>query len=161
MMGLGAYPCSAKLFLGLVGMHGNPAANTAALNCDLLIAAGARFSNRVAASKASFAPKAKIIHIDIDAAEFDKNIVSDAHILGDLRKTLERLRAMLPPGENSEWLGEIAEFKRQIPRPKPYAPYTILHTLSELTKGEANIVTTSVRIRCGRRSIMTLSARVR
>ena len=141
MMGLGAYPCSAKLFLGLVGMHGNPAANTAALNCDLLIAAGARFSNRVAASKASFAPKAKIIHIDIDAAEFDKNIVSDAHILGDLGKTLERLRAMLPPGENSEWLGEIAEFKRQIPRPKPYAPYTVLHTLSELTKGEANIVT--------------------
>ena len=141
MMGLGAYPCSAKLFLGLVGMHGNPAANTAALNCDLLIAAGARFSNRVAASKASFAPKAQIIHIDIDAAEFDKNIVSDAHILGDLGKTLERLRAMLPPGENSEWLGEIAEFKRQIPRPKPYAPYTVLHTLSELTKGEANIVT--------------------
>ena len=141
MMGLGAYPCSAKLFLGLVGMHGNPAANTAALNCDLLIAAGARFSNRVAASKASFAPKAKIIHIDIDAAEFDKNIVSDAHILGDLGKTLERLRAMLPPGENYEWLGEIAEFKRQIPRPKPYAPYTVLHTLSELTKGEANIVT--------------------
>ncbi len=141
MMGLGAYPCSAKLFLGLVGMHGNPAANTAALNCDLLIAAGARFSNRVAASKASFAPKAKIIHIDIDAAEFDKNIVSDAHILGDLGKTLEKLRAMLPPGENSEWLGEIAEFKRQIPRPKPYAPYTVLHTLSELTKGEANIVT--------------------
>lgn len=141
MMGLGAYPCSAKLFLGLVGMHGNPAANIAALNCDLLIAAGARFSNRVAASKASFAPKAKIIHIDIDAAEFDKNIVSDAHILGDLGKTLEKLRAMLPPGENSEWLGEIAEFKRQIPRPKPYAPYTVLHTLSELTKGEANIVT--------------------
>lgn len=141
MMGLGAYPCSAKLFLGLVGMHGNPAANTAALNCDLLIAAGARFSNRVAASKASFAPKAKIIHIDIDVAEFDKNIVSDAHILGDLGKTLEKLRAMLPPGENSEWLGEIAEFKRQIPRPKPYAPYTVLHTLSELTKGEANIVT--------------------
>lgn len=72
MMGLGAYPCSAELFLGLVGMHGNPAANMAALNCDLLIAAGARFSNRVAASKESFAPKAKIIHIDIDAAEFDK-----------------------------------------------------------------------------------------
>lgn len=141
MMGLGAYPCSAELFLGLVGMHGNPAANMAALNCDLLIAAGARFSNRVAASKASFAPKAKIIHIDIDAAEFDKNIVSDAHILGDLGKTLERLTAMLPSGENSEWLGEIAEFKKQIPRPKPYAPYTVLHTLSELTKGEANIVT--------------------
>ena len=141
MMGLGAYPCSAELFLGLVGMHGNPAANMAALNCDLLIAAGARFSNRVAASKESFAPKAKIIHIDIDAAEFDKNIISDAHILGDLGKTLEKLSAMLPPGENSEWLGEIAEFKRRIPRPKPYAPYTVLHTLSELTKGEANIVT--------------------
>lgn len=141
MMGLGAYPCSAELFLGLVGMHGNPVANMAALNCDLLIAAGARFSNRVAASKESFAPKAKIIHIDIDAAEFDKNIISDAHILGDLGKTLEKLSIMLPPGENSEWLGEIAEFKRQIPRPKPYAPYTVLHTLSELTKGEANIVT--------------------
>ena len=141
MMGLGAYPCSAKLFLGLVGVHGNPAANMAALNCDLLIAAGARFSNRVAASKESFAPKAKIIHIDIDAAEFDKNIISDAHILGDLGKTLEKLSTMLPPGENPEWLGEIAEFKRRIPRPKPYAPYTVLHTLSELTKGEANIVT--------------------
>ena len=141
MMGLGAYPCSAELFLGLVGMHGNPVANMAALNCDLLIAAGARFSNRVAASKESFAPKAKIIHIDIDAAEFDKNIISDAHILGDLGKTLEKLSIMLPPGKNSEWLGEIAEFKRRIPRPKPYAPYTVLHTLSELTKGEANIVT--------------------
>ena len=141
MMGLGAYPCSAELFLGLVGMHGNPVANMAALNCDLLIAAGARFSNRVAASKESFAPKAKIIHIDIDAAEFDKNIISDAHILGDLGKTLEKLSTMLPPGENPEWLGEIAEFKRRIPRPKPYAPYTVLHTLSELTKGEANIVT--------------------
>lgn len=111
MMGLGAYPCSAELFLGLVGMHGNPAANMAALNCDLLIAAGARFSNRVAASKESFAPKAKIIHIDIDAAEFDKNIISDAHILGDLGKTLEKLSIMLPSGENSEWLDEIAEFK--------------------------------------------------
>ena len=141
MMGLGAYPCSAELFLGLGGMHGNPVANMAALNCDLLIAAGARFSNRVAASKESFAPKAKRIHIDIDAAEFDKNIISDAHILGDLGKTLEKLSTMLPPGENPEWLGEIAEFKRRIPRPKPYAPYTVLHTLSELTKGEANIVT--------------------
>lgn len=61
--------------------------------------------------KESFAPKAKIIHIDIDAAEFDKNIISDAHILGDLGKTLEKLSTMLPPGENPEWLGEIAEFK--------------------------------------------------
>ena len=141
MMGLGAYPCSDGLFLGLVGMHGNPAANMAALNCDLLIAAGARFSNRVAASKESFAPKAKIIHIDIDAAEFDKNIASDVHIRGDLGAVLGELSMRLPENDNSGWLDEIADFKRRIPRPKPYAPYTVIHTLSELTRGEANIVT--------------------
>ncbi len=141
MMGLGAYPCSDGMFLGLVGMHGNPAANMAALNCDLLIAAGARFSNRVAASKESFAPKAKIIHIDIDAAEFDKNITSDVHIRGDLGAVLGELSMRLPENDNSGWLDEIADFKRRTPRPKPYAPYTVIHTLSELTRGEANIVT--------------------
>lgn len=141
MMGLGAFPCSSELFLGLVGMHGNPCANSAALECDLLIALGARFSNRVAASKESFVPKAKIIHIDIDPAEFDKNITADAHVCGDLSAVLPALSDMLSSDGRTDWLGEIAEIKSRIQRPKPYAPYTVINALSELTRGEINVVT--------------------
>ena len=88
LMGLGAFPNGHELHLGLIGMHGHFECNKAAHDCDVLIVAGARFSDRVAGNRAKFAPDAEIIHIDIDSAEMDKNIVSNYHLRGTDRKSV-------------------------------------------------------------------------
>ena len=96
IMGGGACPGNHRLFTGMIGMHGSHASNLASDQCDLLIAVGCRFSDRVATDPATFAPNAKIVHIDIDRAEIDKNVLTHHHIIGDARRVLELLNEKLP-----------------------------------------------------------------
>ncbi len=108
LMGLGAFPNGHPLHLGLIGMHGHPACQKAAHDCDVLITCGARFSDRVTGSRGGFAPNAEIIHIDIDAAEMDKNINSRYHIRGDLKDVIPLLTQKIEQLDHSAWRAEIS-----------------------------------------------------
>lgn len=144
MMGLGGFPADHPLYLGMIGMHGAYAANRAAQECDLLIAAGARFSDRVACNRAQFAPKAKIVHIDIDPAEMDKNLFSEYHLRGDLKEVFRRLNEELPPMEHAAWRAQTAFFCQPQPSAPPDGfptPKQVIETLDRLTPDETQIVT--------------------
>lgn len=112
LMGLGAFPNGHPLHLGLIGMHGRYECNKAAHDCDVLITCGARFSDRVAGNRARFAPNAEILHIDIDAAEMDKNIISNYHLKGDLSEVIPMLTQSIEQCDHSEWKAEIDASKR-------------------------------------------------
>lgn len=112
LMGLGAFPNGHPLHLGLIGMHGHFECNKAAHDCDVLITCGARFSDRVAGNRAKFAPNAEILHIDIDAAEMDKNIFSNYHLRGDLKDVLPLVTREIEQLDHSEWKAEVESFKR-------------------------------------------------
>lgn len=144
MMGLGGFPADHPLYLGMIGMHGAYAANRAAQECDLLIAAGARFSDRVAGNRAQFAPKAKIIHMDIDPAEMDKNLFAEYHLRGDLKEIFRRLLTALPPMEHAAWRAQTASFRQpQSSEPEDGlpTPKQVIETLDRLTPDETQIVT--------------------
>ena len=112
LMGLGAFPYGHELHIGLIGMHGRYEADKAVHDCDLLIACGARFSDRVASNRTKFAPNAEILHIDIDAAEIDKNINSTFHICGNLADVIPALTAATEQQDHSVWKNEINSFRR-------------------------------------------------
>ncbi|MDR0456147.1 MAG: biosynthetic-type acetolactate synthase large subunit [Treponema sp.] len=116
LMGMGAFPHDHRLCTGLIGMHGSAASNKAVQKADLLIALGARFSDRVTSQVEKFARGAKILHIDIDPAEINKNIQADAFVVGDLKAVLSRLLKKLPPKMATEWNNEIETWKAQTPR---------------------------------------------
>ncbi len=144
MMGLGGFPADHPLYLGMIGMHGAYAANRAAQECDLLIAAGARFSDRVAGNRAQFAPKAKIIHMDIDPAEMDKNLFAEYHLRGDLKEIFRRLLTALPPMEHAAWREQTAGFRQPqpaVPEDGLPSPKQVIETLDRLTPDETQIVT--------------------
>ncbi|GHU80125.1 acetolactate synthase [Clostridia bacterium] len=111
MMGLGSVPADSPYNLGLVGMHGTAASNMAVGKCDLLIAAGARFSDRVAGNRLKFAEGAAVIHIDIDKSEISKNVPVDLSLIGDVGQCLERLTALVPRSERLEWMHEVLHHK--------------------------------------------------
>ncbi|MDR1506153.1 MAG: biosynthetic-type acetolactate synthase large subunit [Treponema sp.] len=115
LMGIGAVPGDYRLCTGLIGMHGTAASNKAVQKADLLIAAGSRFSDRVTSRADRFARNAKILHMDIDPAEVNKNIQSDFWIIGDLKKTLAALIKKLPASVKTAWNGEIEKLKAGIP----------------------------------------------
>lgn len=144
LMGLSAMPGDHPLNLGMLGMHGMAAANFAVCECDLLIAIGARFDDRVTGKVDTFAPKAKVIHIDIDPAEIGKNVGADIPIVGDVRMVLENILEKLEPDNHQEWLSQIAVWQKEYPltydRDK-LTPQRIIEELSEITKGEAIICT--------------------
>ena len=147
LMGMGAFPQDHPLCTGLIGMHGTTASNKAAQNTDLLIAAGARFSDRVTSSAERFARDAKIIHIDIDPAEINKNISADAYIVGDLKIVLGELLKKVPENIQTEWNGKIDKWKAEIPR--DHHRKTTLHPRFIIQKtaealGEKTIVVTDV-----------------
>ncbi len=112
LMGLGAFPNGHPLHVGLIGMHGHFEANKAAHDCDVLIVAGARFSDRVAGNRKKFAPNAEILHIDIDAAEMDKNIVSNYHLRGDLAQLIPQLTQAVEQLDHTEWKNEINGYRK-------------------------------------------------
>ncbi|MBE6638719.1 MAG: biosynthetic-type acetolactate synthase large subunit [Ruminococcaceae bacterium] len=113
MMGLSAIPTDQPGFLGMQGMHGHYACSTAMHNADCIIALGARFNDRVTGKRAKFAPKAKIVHIDIDGSELSKNLM-DAHGLrGDLKETLKKLIPLIAEVKHPEWNEKVAQYKKQ------------------------------------------------
>jgi acetolactate synthase-1/2/3 large subunit len=116
LMGKTAFPSSHNLNCGLIGMHGTVAANKGASTADLIIAAGTRFSDRVISDPAKFARQAKILHIDIDAAEINKNIHADLSLNGNLKQTLARLLPLIDPKTHGDWNAEVARWQQQRPR---------------------------------------------
>ena len=115
LMGKGAFDGKSKRYTGMLGMHGTKASNLGVAECDLLIAIGTRFSDRVIGNSARFASKAKIIHIDIDEAEINKNILVDLGITGDAKYILKKLNLMLKKQERKEWMEEIENLKDKYP----------------------------------------------
>ena len=146
LMGKGAFDGTDKLYTGMIGMHGTKASNLGVSECDLLITLGARFSDRVTGNAKTFASKAKILQIDVDAAEINKNVRVDFAIVGDLKRVLTVINEKLEQLDHSEWLGKIADYKKKFPlgydTDKLTCPY-IIEEIDKLTKGDA-IITTDV-----------------
>jgi len=115
LMGHGAFPTSHPLFTGMIGMHGTKASNMASSRSDLLIAIGARFSDRVVSDASRFAAKARVLHIDIDPAEINKNVASYRALVGDIKDVLLRLLEKLPQRSVSLWNGDIEAWKTEVP----------------------------------------------
>ena len=144
LMGLGAFPNGHPLHLGLIGMHGHFECNKAAHDCDVLIVAGARFSDRVAGNRAKFAPNAEILHIDIDSAEMDKNFVSNYHLRGNLAEVIPMLTRAVEQLDHSEWKAEIDSFKRpfnQLQIGDYVNPQTLIEAIDEKTADDTIVVT--------------------
>ena len=146
LMGKGAYDGTNPRYTGMLGMHGTKASNFGVSECDLLIAIGARFSDRVTGNVNTFAPKAKIIHIDVVAAEINKNVKVDLGIIGDAKSVLSALNLMLKPQSHPQWLKDIRMLKDQYPLSYNTdvltGPY-VIEQIEALTDSNA-IITTEV-----------------
>lgn len=144
LMSMGVYDCEDEFFTGMIGMHGTKASNILATKCDLLIAIGTRFSDRVIGNRQHI-ENAKIIHIDVDPAEINKNINVDAYIVGDVKVTLEKLLPLLKEKKNSEWLENMKYLKSQKAiiekNESQLTPDFFFKKLNELTKGELIMAT--------------------
>lgn len=144
LMGKGAFNGEDPLYSGMLGMHGTKASNFGVTKCDLLIAVGARFSDRVIGNAKRFAYNAKVLQIDVDPAEINKNIRTDASIIGDVKCVLQELNMRLEPMEHKKWITEVEQLKRRYPltyhKGELTGPY-IMEKLNEITKGNAIIVT--------------------
>ncbi|MCM1157053.1 MAG: biosynthetic-type acetolactate synthase large subunit [Bacteroidales bacterium] len=146
LMGKGVMDGNDSHYTGMVGMHGTKVSNFGVTASDLLVVVGGRFSDRVIGNAKKFANDAKIVQIDVDAAEINKNIVVDASIVGDAKEVLARLNQMIEQKDNREWLEEIEALKKQFPNTYPTDKLTgptVISKIYELTKGDA-IITTDV-----------------
>ena len=150
LMGLGGFPATDPLSLGMLGMHGTYCANMAVTNCDLLIAIGCRFDDRATGDVNKFAPSAKIIHLDIDPTSISKNIKVDIPIVGDVREILKDSLAIaseqkVSKGKHAEWLKEIEGWKKihtlNYKQAETIKPQYVIEKLHELTKGDCIIAT--------------------
>ena len=115
LMGKGAFDGTNDLYTGMLGMHGTKTSNLGVSECDLLIAVGVRFSDRVLGNAKKFAKQAKILQFDVDAAEINKNVVVESSIIGDVKEVLKRLNAKLEPMHHDEWIAKIREMKEKFP----------------------------------------------
>ncbi len=144
LMAKGAFDGTSPRYTGMIGMHGTKTSNLGVSQCDLLIALGARFSDRVIGNPQKFAENAKIIHIDIDAAEINKNIRVDASLTGDLKLVLTQLNKRLQKREHREWMEQIRRMKETYPlkydSTRLSCPY-VMETIDRVTNGEALITT--------------------
>ena len=144
LMGKGAFDGRSSRYTGMIGMHGTKTSNLGVSQCDLLIALGARFSDRVIGNPKKFAEGAKIIHIDIDAAEINKNIRVDVGVTGDLKRVLQALNKKLTKQEHPQWMQEILDMKEKYPLKYDDSalscPY-IMEAIDRVTGGEALIST--------------------
>ena len=142
VMGGGGVSGRDVMTTGMIGMHGSVASNMACDNCDLLIAVGCRFSDRVALKPETFAHQAKIVHIDIDRAEIDKNVLTHHHIIGDARRVLELLNEKLPQHDYPEWKAWVFSHP-EVPLKKDDVlhPHEILETIQAVTGGDAIVAT--------------------
>lgn len=146
LMGKGAFDGTNPLYTGMLGMHGTKTSNFGVTECDLLIAIGVRFSDRVIGNAKKFAKNAKILQIDVDPAEINKNIPTSASIIGDVKEVLKILNTEIEKKDNQEWIEHIQELKQKYPltyaKDSLTGPY-IMEKLYEITKGDA-IITTEV-----------------
>ena len=144
LMGKGVMDGHDDYYTGMIGMHGTKASNLGVSECDLLVALGARFSDRVIGNASMFASRAKILHIDIDAAEINKNIKSAASVVGDLKDILQKINKELPQMEHKEWNLHIKELKEKYPlnyeKGVLSCPY-IMEEIDRITEGKALITT--------------------
>ena len=146
LMGKGGFSGEDPLYTGMLGMHGTKTSNYGVSQCDLLIVLGARFSDRVTGNVKTFAKNAKILQIDVDAAEINKNIVVDACIIGDMKEVLKRLLEEIPEKQHEEWVNKIQDMKAKYPLKYDHSQLTgpyVIEKLYELTGGDA-IITTEV-----------------
>ena len=146
LMGKGVMDGHDPKYTGMIGMHGTKASNFGVSECDLLIALGARFSDRVIGNAAKFASGARVLHIDIDAAEIDKNIKTTASVVGDLKEILTKINEKLPKQQHAEWMVHIEDLKEKYPLfydPTDLSCPYIMQEIDRITKGEA-IITTDV-----------------
>ena len=146
LMGKGAFPGTDDLYTGMLGMHGTKPSNFGVSKCDLLVVIGARFSDRVTGNASKFASKAKIIQIDIDPAEIDKNIMTDASITGDVDEVLKCINAKLEEQDHSEWKQTINEYKEKYPLTYHQGVLTgpaVIEEIYKQTEGDA-VITTEV-----------------
>lgn len=144
LMGKGAFPGTDPRYTGMLGMHGTKASNFGVSECDLLIVAGARFSDRVTGNTASFAKNAKILQIDIDPAEMDKNVIITKGLVGDIRKVLELLNSRLKEQDHKEWLETVEGYKEKYPLKYHQDVLTgpfVIEEIYRQTEGNAVIVT--------------------
>ena len=144
LMGKGAFDGTDELYTGMVGMHGTKTSNYGITEADLLVVVGARFSDRVIGNASKFAKNAKILQIDIDRAEINKNIKVDASIIGDAKTILRRLNTHLDPINHDEWIAHIERMKDMYPLRYDKNVLTgpfIIQTVNEVTGGDAVIVT--------------------
>jgi len=144
LMGLGAFPETHPLSLKMLGMHGTVYANYAVMDSDLIIAVGARFDDRITGRIDTFAPGAKIIHVDIDPTSISKSIKVDIPVVGDARGILRSLINYVEPATHDEWLAKINDWKQQYPlryAPDGLKPQYVIEQICEATKGEAIIAT--------------------
>lgn len=146
LMAKGVMDGHSDYYTGMIGMHGTKTSNFGVSECDLLVALGARFSDRVVGNASAFAKNAKVLHIDIDAAEINKNIHSDAFVVGDLKEVLTKINEKLPEQEHPEWIAHIKELKEKYPLSYDHSvlscPY-IMEEIDKATEGKA-IITTDV-----------------
>jgi acetolactate synthase I/II/III large subunit len=146
LLGIGSFPENHMLSFGMVGMHGTGYANKAVDSTDLLVAIGTRFSDRVTGKLASFAPNAKIIHIDMDPAEIGKNVRVDVPIVGDVRAVLQAMNKIIETNRHVDWIEQVDEWRKQHPMLHTgvgdgLLPQYVISQLYEATKGDAIIVT--------------------
>ena len=144
LMGKGAFDGTDPRYTGMLGMHGTKTSNYGVSECDLLIAIGVRFSDRVLGNAKKFANQAKILQLDVDPAEINKNIVVTASVIGEVKEILGRLNAQLAPMEHKEWMDHILAYKEKYPltyHPEGLSGPYIVEQVYRMTKGEAIMVT--------------------
>ena len=144
LMGKGAFPGTDPLYTGMLGMHGTKTSNYGVSECDLLIVIGARFSDRVTGNAQKFAQNAKIIQIDVDVAEMNKNVMISAGVVGDIKVVLDRLNERLEQQDHAEWVTKIQKYKEKYPlvyhKDVLSGPF-VVEEIYRQTKGEAIIST--------------------
>ncbi len=146
LLGLGAFPEDDPLSLQMLGMHGTVYANYAVTQCDLLVAIGARFDDRVTGKLEAFAPHACIVHVDISPTSIGKNVTVDIPVVGDARQVLTELLKLVERRERKEWLGQIAQWKERFPlsydrESQKVKPQYVVEQVYEVTKGDAIVAT--------------------
>ena len=147
LMCQGGFDQANRRYMGMLGMHGTNTAALAIKNCDLFVAVGTRFSDRVLCNAGLFARHCPIIQIEIDTAEFNKNIEVQLKVKGDAKEILQKLNEMLPQQEHTEWMDQVAAWKQEFPliqkerTPHAVTPQQVMETLDRLTDDDAIIAT--------------------
>ena len=144
LMGKGAFPGTDPLYTGMLGMHGTKASNYGVSECDLLIVAGARFSDRVTGNAKKFAQNAKILQFDVDAAEMNKNILITEGVVGDLKVVLQKMNERLEQQDHKAWVEQIMSYKEKYPmtyHPDVLSGPFVVEEIYRQTNGEAIIST--------------------